>query len=284
MPGPQFNQAAFSLSPEVPFSDPIRGEDGYYVMEYLDSQPSEVPPFDQVKDQVIDLLKQQRARDAAVKQGRELATKVKEAVAAGKSFSDACASLGLKPKTAPPFSIAQDTTNLPFASRIKDMALGMPTNAVSDFILTADGGMFFHVKQRDAAEAARILRRTRRRWPCSFLTAIARRSLKIGPIQSCATSVSIQAQGASETTKNRRPKTPSPPTSRPPQKARRGQRHAFTNSRKSFWNWGAFFTSRSGWNCTPQQNRAPGSSIASTIPSGERATTSKPRATRSTAW
>jgi peptidyl-prolyl cis-trans isomerase D len=146
--GPQFNQAAFSLSPEVPFSDPVRGEDGYYVLEYLASQPSEVPPFEQVKERVVELLKQQRARDAAVKQGRELAAKVKEAVAAGKNFKDACASLGLKAKTPEPFSIAQETTNIPFASRIKDMALGMPTNAVSEFILTADGGLFFHLKQR----------------------------------------------------------------------------------------------------------------------------------------
>jgi len=146
--GPQFNQAAFSLSPEVPFSDPVRGENGYYVLEYLASRPSEVPPFDQVKERVVDLLKQQQAVDAAVKQGRELAAKVKEAVAAGKSFSDACASARLKAKTLEPFSIAQETTNVPFANRIKDVALGMPTNTVSDFILTPDGGLFFYLKQR----------------------------------------------------------------------------------------------------------------------------------------
>ncbi len=146
--GPAFNQAAFSLSPEVPFSDPVRGEDGYYVLEYIASQPSEVPPFEQVKERVVELLKQQHARDAAAKLGRELAAKVKEAVAAGKNFNVVCASLGVKPITPEPFSIAQETTNIPFASRIKDMALGMPTNAVSDFILTADGGLFFHVKQR----------------------------------------------------------------------------------------------------------------------------------------
>ena len=146
--GPQFNQAAFSLSPEVPFSDPVRGEDGYYVLEYLASKPSEVPPFDEVKELVVKLLQQQRARDAAVKQGRELAAKVKEAVAAGKNFSDVCASVGVKAKTLEPFTIAQETTNIPFANRIKDMALGMPTNTVSDFILTANGGLFFHLIQR----------------------------------------------------------------------------------------------------------------------------------------
>lgn len=146
--GPQFNQAAFSLSPEVPFSDPVHGEDGYYVLEYLASQPSEVPPFDQVKEQVVGLLKQQRAVDATVKQGRELAAKVKEAVTAGKTFNAACTSIGLKAKSLEPFFIAQETTNIPFANRIKDMALGMPTNTVSDFILTKDGGLFFHLKQR----------------------------------------------------------------------------------------------------------------------------------------
>ena len=54
----------------------------------------------------------------------------------------------MKAKALEPFSIAQETTNIPFANRIKDMALGMPTNTVSDFILTKDGGLFFHLKQR----------------------------------------------------------------------------------------------------------------------------------------
>jgi peptidyl-prolyl cis-trans isomerase D len=149
--GPQFNQAAFSLSPEVPFSDPVRGEDGYYVLEYIADRPSEVLPFEQVKEKVVDLLKQQRAMDATVKQGRELDAKVKEAITAGKSFSDACASVHLKIKALEPFSIAQETTNIPFANRVKDMALGMPTNTVSDFIPTGNGGLFFYLKQRTPA-------------------------------------------------------------------------------------------------------------------------------------
>ena len=146
--GPQFTQAAFSLSPEVPFSDPVRGEDGYYVMEYLASKPSEVPPFDEVRAQVVDLLKRQRAFEATVKLGHELATKVKESVTAGKGFSAACTALGLKVKTSEPFTVADETPALPFANQIKDQMLGMPTNAVSDFVQTTNGGLFFHLKQR----------------------------------------------------------------------------------------------------------------------------------------
>ena len=146
--GQQFNQAAFSLSPEVPFSDPVHGTDGYYVLEYIAGKPSEIPTFEEVKDQVVDRMKRQRGFDATVKQGRELNTEVKAAAAAGKSFADACAALGLKMKTSEPFTHDEEASNLPFDSRVKEMVLGMVTNSVSDFIVTAKGGLFFHLEQR----------------------------------------------------------------------------------------------------------------------------------------
>jgi peptidyl-prolyl cis-trans isomerase D len=146
--GRQFNLAAFSLGSDVPFSDPVRGEDGYYVLEYLASKPSEVPAFEQVKADVIDRIQRQRALEATVKEGHELDTKVKDAVAAGKSFADACASFGLKTGNFGPFTLAEETTNFPSANQVKEIALGMSTNAVSDFIPTPTGGLFFHLKRR----------------------------------------------------------------------------------------------------------------------------------------
>jgi peptidyl-prolyl cis-trans isomerase D len=146
--GRPFNQAAFSLGADVPFSDPVRGEDGYYVLEYLASKPSEVPAFEQVKAQVIDRIQRQRALEATVKKGHELDTKVKDAVATGKSFADACASFGLKTQTFGPFTLAEETTNFPSANQVKEIALGMAANAVSDFVPTSTGGLFFHLKER----------------------------------------------------------------------------------------------------------------------------------------
>jgi peptidyl-prolyl cis-trans isomerase D len=146
--GPQLNQAAFALSPDVPFSDPVRGENGYYVLEYIASHPSEIPPFDEIKQQVIDRLKQQRAYEATVKQGRELAGKVKQAVAGGKSFADACAPLGLKAKSSKPFTAMDEAPDLPAAKTVQEATLGMATNSVSEFIPTAKGGLFFHLKER----------------------------------------------------------------------------------------------------------------------------------------
>jgi len=150
--GPQFNQAAFALGSEVPFSDPVRGTNGYYVLEYVASKPSEIPVFEEVKDQVVTRIKQQLAFNATVKQGQELDAKVKTAVAAGKSFADACTSLGLKVKTSEPFTHDDEASTLPFDSpvkaRVKEIVIGMTTNSVSDFVVTTNGGLFFHLKQR----------------------------------------------------------------------------------------------------------------------------------------
>jgi hypothetical protein len=147
--GPEFNQAAFALGPDMPFSDPVRGKDGYYVLDYVASKASGVPPFEEVKAQVVDRIRQQRAYDATVKQGRDLDAKVKAAVAAGKNFTDACASYGLTAKSPEPFTFIGGATNFPYASSIKEITLGMPTNAVSDFLATPTGGIFFYLKQRE---------------------------------------------------------------------------------------------------------------------------------------
>ena len=146
--GRQFNQAAVSLSPEVPFSDPVHGDDGYYVLEYLASKPSEIPAFEDAKPQIIDRLKRRLAYEAVVKRGREDATKAKETVGAGKSFAAACAALGLKVKSAPPFTAVEEASELPAARTVQEVALGMTTNSVSEFIPTVTGGLFFHLKQR----------------------------------------------------------------------------------------------------------------------------------------
>lgn len=67
--GPAFNQTAFSLGSDVPFSDPVHGKDGYYVLAYVASRPSEIPTFEEVKAKVIDQIHRQRAYDATVKLG-----------------------------------------------------------------------------------------------------------------------------------------------------------------------------------------------------------------------
>lgn len=152
--GPVFNQAAFALTTDAPCSDPIEGKDGYYVLQLLERKPSRIPEFVEVKTKVVERLQRERTHEATTQRGRDAAVKIKEAVAKGKSFADACAELGLKPTTPAPFTLSDETKTLPAASQIKQMALGMPVGAVSDFVPTTTGGVFFHLRERSAPDPA----------------------------------------------------------------------------------------------------------------------------------
>ena len=183
--GPQFNQAAFALTPEIAFSDPVPGEDGYYVLEYLAAKPSEIPPFEQVKGEVIDQLTRQKTYEATVKQGEDALAQVKKLIAEGKTFDQACAELKLKIESPGPFTISDEKLDLPAASRIQQTALGMATNTVSEFIATENGGLFFHLKDRKPPEAAefekdkadfaqQVLQRDRQAMYRSWVSALIR--------------------------------------------------------------------------------------------------------------
>ena len=154
--GPQFNQTAFSLTADVPFSDPVPSEGGYYVLEFLASKPSEIPPFEQIKTQVVSELKLQKSYDATVKKAQEDAAQVKKLVTAGKTFAAACADLKLKIEPRGPFTLSEEKPELPSAARVQQEALGMETNAISGFIPTDDGGLFFHLKQRKLPEPSEV--------------------------------------------------------------------------------------------------------------------------------
>ncbi len=146
--GPEFYRAAFGLSPDVPISDPVAGKDAYYVLEYVDGRPTEIPPFDEVKQQAIDLVKQMRIYDATVKSGRAALAKVKEATTAGKSFADACAALNLKIQTPATFTLGDEKPTVPGGGRVQEAVLTMATNTVSEFVQTSTGGLFVYLKDR----------------------------------------------------------------------------------------------------------------------------------------
>jgi peptidyl-prolyl cis-trans isomerase D len=149
-----FVQQASAMGPEVPTSDPVAGPDGYYVLEYLDSKPSVVPTFDEVKSKVIDEIKRGRIFDATVKRGQATVAQLQKLVAGGKSFDAACAELKLKVETPPAFSLADEKTKLPGGGRIQQATLAMPVGAVSDFIPSITGGAVFFLKDRQAPDPA----------------------------------------------------------------------------------------------------------------------------------
>lgn len=154
--GRGFMQAAFALAyrPEPPFSDPVAGEDGFYVLEYLDGKASRIPEFAEVKADVLAVLVAERLREATSKQGREALDKVRALVQAGKPFAAACAELKLVVENHGPFTFSDRKLDVSGAVRIGQATMGMPTNTVSEFIPTEKGGVFFHLKDRQPYDRA----------------------------------------------------------------------------------------------------------------------------------
>ena len=152
--GRDFLQKAFSLAPDVPYSDPIAGSNAFYVLEYVDGKPSAIPPFEEVQDQATEQVKKLRRYAATLDRARALVEQLKKLVAGGQTFTAACAELKLKVETPPAFTVADEKLDLPAAASIQQAVLAMPVNATSDLIRTLTGGVVFHLRDRQPADFA----------------------------------------------------------------------------------------------------------------------------------
>ncbi len=145
---PVFIRSALSLSAASRVSDPVETENGFYVIELLDSQPSEIPALDTIRDRVTADLRKERAVQQAAARARAIAEDIRAAVGAGQTFAAAAQAAGLEPATSKAFQLGGASPDLPGAGQVRERALGMRLGQVSDFIRTADGGVVFAVKER----------------------------------------------------------------------------------------------------------------------------------------
>lgn len=192
-----FTKIAFGLSPDEPFSSPIVGPDGVYVIAFDKQLPSEIPPFEQIHARVTQDFQMHAATLLAQTAGTNFIHALTNAPAGGKSFSATCLAAGLKPETLPPFS--RDTKDLPELagrvelSQLKRAAFTAQIGRASDFEETDDGGFIVFVQSQlpvDETEMASnlpqftaALRHSRENEAFNeWLTREANRSLKDTPI------------------------------------------------------------------------------------------------------
>jgi hypothetical protein len=147
-----FAKIAFGLSPDEPFSSPIVGPDGVYVIAFDKQLPSEIPPFEQIRDRVTHDFQMHAATLLAQQAGTNFAFSVGIRMAAGSNFKSACVAADLKPETLPPFSLS--TKELPeLAGRaelnqLKQAAFTTPLGHTSGFQETDDGGFVVFVQSQ----------------------------------------------------------------------------------------------------------------------------------------
>ncbi|HEY5909411.1 MAG TPA: peptidylprolyl isomerase [Verrucomicrobiae bacterium] len=150
--GADFAKAAFSLTTNEPFSAPIIGQDGAYVMALDKSLPSETPALDQIRDRVLADYKRGQAMRMAYQSATAFAQSLTNSLAQGKTFTNLCADLGIKPLSLPRFSIS--TRSLPEVedlvplSQFKQAAFGTPPGKPTPVLSTRAGAMLLFVKAK----------------------------------------------------------------------------------------------------------------------------------------
>ena len=157
---PDFTKAAFGLSTDDPLAEPIVGEDAVYVIALGKQFPSEIPPLNQIRNQVMQDYRLHEAVSAAQATGTNFALKVQLGMAAGKSFSAVCSAAGLHAETLPPFSLGtQDLPelgDLASLNDVKTVTFRTQVGHASEFAPTDDGGFIVYVKSELPLDANAI--------------------------------------------------------------------------------------------------------------------------------
>ena len=115
--GTEFNRAAFSLhnTPDEYFSNPVRGEDGYYVLALAERFPARIPKLDEVKAEVTADAREDAIEKALHTRAEALIADVK----AGKTtLADAAKAMGLTVHAPPPFSATGKAEDNPHAEQM----------------------------------------------------------------------------------------------------------------------------------------------------------------------
>jgi SurA N-terminal domain len=147
-----FSKTVAGLSSDEPFANPIIGPDGVYVIALARQIPSEIPPFEQIRARVMHDYQMQQALTLAREAGTNFGYKLTVSLAAGKSFSDACAANKFQPQTLPPFSL--NTREMPELggrlelNQLKQAAFTTQIGHASNFEETGDGGFILFVQSQ----------------------------------------------------------------------------------------------------------------------------------------
>jgi hypothetical protein len=147
--------AAFLLSDQAPVSDPIQAGDKFYVAKLVSTIPQRAMTLEEVRPMAEMRIRASKAGEALRQKADAAVTKIRAAMAGGKSFADAVAAEGLKVES---LTGVSPTGAAPDQQAIMRASLLMQPGQVSGFIPGMTGGYVAYLAARaplDAAELAR---------------------------------------------------------------------------------------------------------------------------------
>ena len=161
---PQLNTAAFSVSQQEPTSDPVQTADGFAIVHLVASIEARPLNFDEAKPKVTDAIKNERAREMAMTNGRKAVETLRDGLKAGQPLQSVLAKAGnLKAEKVEPFVLADEMDKSPDQKKseptdmmiIKNVAGQLQPGDVSDFTPWIDGGLIVVLEKREPPDPAK---------------------------------------------------------------------------------------------------------------------------------
>jgi hypothetical protein len=135
------------------FSEALPIADGAYLVAHLDeAEEPRAKTFDEAKEQVrVDYIAT-KAGEALKKDTDEKATKIREALKAGKTFADAAKELGLEVKSLGPFKATDKPPGEADISTLFEAAFLVDPGTLADPVMRPDGATFVFVERREVVK------------------------------------------------------------------------------------------------------------------------------------
>ncbi len=155
-----FAQKAFARTPSDPLVGPIPGSNAVYIIALKKKIPSEIPPLDQIRVQVVEEYRHSQALGLARQAGADFYQLLTNGMSQGKAPSDICAAARHRLVDLPPLSLSTrqmpEVENLINLNQLKQIAFSTPPGKVSNFQMTPNGGVIVHVKSKLPLDESKI--------------------------------------------------------------------------------------------------------------------------------
>jgi hypothetical protein len=131
-----------------------------YVIALNKKMPSEIPPLDQIRVQVVQDYQYSQALNLARKAGMDFYQTLTNGLVQGKTPAAICAEAKLKLVDLPPFSLStrelpQVEEHLPL-NQFKQITFSTPPGKASPFQMTTEGGLIVFVKAKLPLDEAKM--------------------------------------------------------------------------------------------------------------------------------
>lgn len=145
---PALAPTAFLLSKDTPVSDVVQAGDKFFVLHIGEIVPQRPLTFEEVRAMAEPSLKAGKVAKATREKAEQSVTKIRDAVAAGRSFSEAAKAEGLTVESVTGFEPATQAQEQKVPMEVIRLSLLLEPAQMSGFVPNADAGLVFFVGAR----------------------------------------------------------------------------------------------------------------------------------------